>query len=456
MTPRSEGAPKGGGGFPDTLREANEAHEARESREPRAAENDDAAVEREERSERADSPEREDDPKASEKSDATEESTTEAEATTEATTGDATGSAWGEAWGPILPLVSTVNSQNVTTVDAIDSATTAATTPLAAAAIDPQAVGPETETLTDGMSAAGKRAPIPGNEGVVDTVGQGPATRDHNPAVPAGAPVAEGETVQSLSRGTVLNQTGPAQELAAKSGPATVDSSWFQKASSEVGTGEGRADFHLLDRNAAPNAVNPVEAANPNAPAPAKAESAPSLTFRVDGGAETTANPVSGTSPGQGDAVRAAGTPRAAEVIITEAQNPTALAKKVFRQVRSSIGRGEHELTLRLDPPRLGRIEVDMAVDSERVGLRFVVETEEVRDALRNSLDELQRALEEQGLRTDHVDVDLRQPGGEQEFSSFGARTGGSASGTETPDEKPAEDRELRLWHLGKTVDLKG
>ena len=458
LIPRSESAPKGGGGFPDTLREVDEAHQSRESREVRSADDENSTVERDERSERADSSERDDDATGSEPSESTDDSVSGDEVTGEPAAGESAGSAWNDALGQILPLVSSVSSTNPVSPGLTESVEAVSTTPISGAVIDPTAVGSEVPTVAQGLRAEGQNATIPGNEGVVDLAGQGPVNRDQNPAVPAGAPVAEGETVQSLSRGTDLNQTGPVTELAAKSGPVAAESSWFQKASTESTLGEGRAAFHLLDRNAASNAVTPVEAPNPQVPANAKPESAPAMTFRVDGGTAeaTTTSSLSGPNATPGETMRASGTPRAAEVLITEAQNPGVLAKKVFRQVRSSLGRGEHELTLRLDPPRLGRIEVDMAVDSERVGLRFVVETEEVRDALRSSIDELHRALEEQGLRADQVDVDLRESGGEQEFSSFGARTGDGSAKPENPDEKPVEDHELRLWHLGKTVDLRG
>jgi flagellar hook-length control protein FliK len=69
------------------------------------------------------------------------------------------------------------------------------------------------------------------------------------------------------------------------------------------------------------------------------------------------------------------------------------------RSQRAQAGRNRFEI--RLDPPELGRIDVRLDVDSSgNVTSRLVVERAETLDVLRRDAPELQRALQDAGLKT--------------------------------------------------------
>lgn len=101
---------------------------------------------------------------------------------------------------------------------------------------------------------------------------------------------------------------------------------------------------------------------------------------------------------------------------------------------------GGNRFEIRLDPPELGRIDVRLDVDrSGQVTSRLVVEKAETLDLLRRDAAELERALQQAGLKTaeNGMQFTLRD-------QSFAGRDGGPAAGSATliaPDSElgPAE-----------------
>jgi flagellar hook-length control protein FliK len=62
---------------------------------------------------------------------------------------------------------------------------------------------------------------------------------------------------------------------------------------------------------------------------------------------------------------------------------------------------GKNRFDIRLDPPELGRIDVRLDVDQDgRVTSRLVVERSETLDLLRRDAPQLERALQDAGLKT--------------------------------------------------------
>jgi hypothetical protein len=78
-----------------------------------------------------------------------------------------------------------------------------------------------------------------------------------------------------------------------------------------------------------------------------------------------------------------------------------ALARVPF-EITIAAHRGEKEFEIRLDPPDLGRVDVSMSVDkSGKVATHLVVERAETLDQLRKDAPNLERALQNSGLKTD-------------------------------------------------------
>jgi flagellar hook-length control protein FliK len=73
------------------------------------------------------------------------------------------------------------------------------------------------------------------------------------------------------------------------------------------------------------------------------------------------------------------------------------LAVEIAAQAQS----GKHRFEIRLDPPELGRVDVRLEIDGEgHVKSRLVVERTETLDLLRRDAPQLERALQQAGLKT--------------------------------------------------------
>lgn len=138
-----------------------------------------------------------------------------------------------------------------------------------------------------------------------------------------------------------------------------------------------------------------------------------------------------------------------------------ALTQRVARIVRRSAGEGGGSVQLRLDPPQLGRVDLEVRMSGERVDLHFRVDHEGVRDALLAGVRELHESLEGYGLRTGGFTVDVRDgesPTGQGSGQGNGrqdrhAGDPGANGGTETD---PGVQRWLRPAHLGSALDAQG
>jgi flagellar hook-length control protein FliK len=89
------------------------------------------------------------------------------------------------------------------------------------------------------------------------------------------------------------------------------------------------------------------------------------------------------------------------------------VAHQVARAVRGGLNRGEERLRLRLSPPELGEVRLDLKLHGADLKVILVAETQTAREALQASIPELRRSLAEQGLRLEEFRVFVRQDGAE-------------------------------------------
>ena len=83
---------------------------------------------------------------------------------------------------------------------------------------------------------------------------------------------------------------------------------------------------------------------------------------------------------------------------------------ELARIVRSNIGQRHSSLVLRLDPPELGNIRIDMRMHDQTLTLRIEAQTPAGQEALQGRLADLRSALEQHGIQLRQVDVELRDP----------------------------------------------
>lgn len=121
------------------------------------------------------------------------------------------------------------------------------------------------------------------------------------------------------------------------------------------------------------------------------------------------AGPVDGEDSARpAEAARLAASHRPAE--------PAELPDRMLRIVEQLRAGGEslHRAEIRLDPPELGRIRIELNVEGERAWARLVVENHAARDQVQAELPRIRQLLESQGLEGARVEVQLRQGGAER------------------------------------------
>lgn len=142
-------------------------------------------------------------------------------------------------------------------------------------------------------------------------------------------------------------------------------------------------------------------------------------------------------------AVRAAAKAAAPDKADREAQ-----IERLVRMIRTRIEKGRTHAVMRLDPPKLGRIRLEIDVRQREITLRLETETSAAYRLLREEIDVLRHGLASEGIRL--VEIDVRHVDAPdaplQEQASDGRGHGnrdagrGSAGGQERCDLGDAQD----------------
>jgi flagellar hook-length control protein FliK len=257
------------------------------------------------------------------------------------------------------------------------------------------------------------------------------AGQEIKPNAPATIQVATAAAANAKTDPTEQSQVDKlAADAAAKSADKPTDGSEGAKATG----GDQQTSGNAHDQHQAPP--------NPNQPAPTLETSA-ALPQALDTGTATTAgpppaSPVTAALPtldagpstapvNNTDAViNAAPPPRSrlpaeflSQTANTQTRRPsvevdaTRLLNRVARAFTAAQER-DGEIRLRLSPPELGSLRLDVRIQDGVLVARLQTETDAARNAIVDNLPALRDRLSEQGVRIERFDVDLmqRQPGG--------------------------------------------
>jgi len=127
-------------------------------------------------------------------------------------------------------------------------------------------------------------------------------------------------------------------------------------------------------------------------------------------------------------------------------------AQSVLRQVESGIyrnlGEGTKQLSLRLDPPELGKLNLQLTVRGQDVSVVFKAETADAGRVLQENLVQLRQVLENQGLKVSKMEVQTQLAGSGQDSAWSGADRHNEAR--EQSEVSRALDR-MRLLRVGET-----
>ena len=118
---------------------------------------------------------------------------------------------------------------------------------------------------------------------------------------------------------------------------------------------------------------------------------------------------------------------------------------RVARGLRGMVNQHGGSLTIRLDPPELGVVRVQMHMDRGTVSVDFHAGQESVRTLLSHQLGQLKHLLEVQGLTVDKLQVQTTSN------DSFGFQSGWESG--QTPDEGRSRGRYSENGEPGEAPD---
>lgn len=83
---------------------------------------------------------------------------------------------------------------------------------------------------------------------------------------------------------------------------------------------------------------------------------------------------------------------------------------QIARVVRTHANGRASSMTLRLDPPELGQLRVDVRMQDHSLVVRFQTQTQAAHDLLQDRIAELRHALEQHGIQLDRAEIEIRPP----------------------------------------------
>ena len=123
-------------------------------------------------------------------------------------------------------------------------------------------------------------------------------------------------------------------------------------------------------------------------------------------------------------------------------------AKLLQERVSSMLSINNKEAEIRLDPPEMGSMQIRVRSDAEQAQINFVVQNQQAKEALEQSIPRLREMLAQQGLELGESTISYGQSGGEnaeQNESGAGeqlAKNGAANSESDEPSNSPEQTSE--------------
>ncbi|WP_256847650.1 flagellar hook-length control protein FliK [Pseudoalteromonas carrageenovora] len=103
-------------------------------------------------------------------------------------------------------------------------------------------------------------------------------------------------------------------------------------------------------------------------------------------------------------------------------------AKLLQERVSSMLSINNKEAEIRLDPPEMGSMQIRIRSDAEQAQINFVVQNQQAKEALEQSMPRLREMLAQQGLELGESTISYGQSGGENPEQSDGGTQAGLAN----------------------------
>lgn len=327
---------------------------------------------------------------------------------------------------------------------------TAPTTPVAGEGVD--AAGIDVTLSTDeaatpaSAAAEGDRGPVRIDAGLASQrMETETTTRATGEGLQAEAALPTRETGESAGTPRAESMSIPADEPAQslRRGEATrpgtvdrvpIDPEALPREMTRPGTDRPQADLA--------NDLGPVDAEEPTVATKSNAQLEPIMQTPISGVEESAATKAS------------EGGTAAQRVQPARPTPPEALPERTLKIVQEmkATGQTNYRAEIRLDPPELGRVHIELNVEGDRAWARLVVESAAAREQVRGELHQIRELLESQGLEEARVEVQLRQGGDHERGEGNGKGANELSDGDETGAE--GAGRILRSAHDG-VIDLR-
>ncbi|MCC6681702.1 MAG: flagellar hook-length control protein FliK [Phycisphaeraceae bacterium] len=221
------------------------------------------------------------------------------------------------------------------------------------------------------------------------------ASQQSEPAIAAAKPV----TATSQDAANHAAQS-PLAVQAISAGP--------QVATGDSSTEDSTSQLPAQPRPApqAPQAPQPTAA--PHAASHAEQPAAPAQTATVS----TVATPVTdvAAAPASATSGPAITENQQTTTQTTTSQDDSLNAARLARGLNNAVNQRGGAVTLRLTPPEMGTVRIQMQITGTQVSVRFHAETEQGQAMLAQNLGQLRQTLEGQGLHVDRISVQTMQP----------------------------------------------
>ncbi|MBU0729240.1 MAG: flagellar hook-length control protein FliK [Proteobacteria bacterium] len=101
------------------------------------------------------------------------------------------------------------------------------------------------------------------------------------------------------------------------------------------------------------------------------------------------------------------------EIILPQTRLSSSFQQQVYQQLTESVSRGlknnEHHLVLKLYPPELGEVKVDLFIRDEKVSVSFNMENNKVKQIMENNMEQFRSDMEQRGFDLEDCNVSVGQ-----------------------------------------------
>ena len=142
----------------------------------------------------------------------------------------------------------------------------------------------------------------------------------------------------------------------------------------------------------------------------------------------------------------------------------TQAIERMAQVTRIAMTRGQWQAQIRISPPDLGTVRMDLSVRQNMLTLRVMADHPEARQMLQSRMGELREALGQHGITVDRIDVETRRTmagentsqGQDQQSSRQGSSQSGAGGGSTGDGGEGSDDNQDFGFNWGEQAGHEG